>query len=95
MIHALITTSSRKLDTLYPPLLAVINNVAPYIENLGRAPCSKLLQLYTSMSAPGFLLANETNHVLLHSLLEAINAIIEHKYEGTFVVHCIMEPFSR
>ncbi|KAF1813734.1 hypothetical protein P152DRAFT_506593 [Eremomyces bilateralis CBS 781.70] len=82
MVHALITTSKGKLDTLYSPLLAVINNIAPYLENLGRAPSSKLLQLYASMSAPSFLLANETNHVLLHSLLEAMNAIIEHKYEA-------------
>lgn len=32
------------------------------------------------MSSPSFLLANETNHDLLQSLLEAMNAIIEHQY---------------
>lgn len=34
------------------------------------------------MSSPSFLLANESNHSLLHSLLEALNAIIEHQYPG-------------
>jgi hypothetical protein len=34
------------------------------------------------MSSPSFLLANETNHVLLRSLLEAINAIVEHQYSS-------------
>lgn len=34
------------------------------------------------MSSPSFLLANETNHALLTSLLEAINAVVEHKYKG-------------
>jgi hypothetical protein len=33
------------------------------------------------MSSPSFLLANETNHDLLNSLLESMNAIVEHKYK--------------
>ena len=32
------------------------------------------------MSAPSFLLANETNYALLQSLLESVNAMIEHQY---------------
>ena len=34
------------------------------------------------MSSPKFLLANETNHALLRSLLEALNAMVEHRYES-------------
>lgn len=79
-VYTLLTTGKGKLDAVYPALLAIINNIAAYIENLGRAPSSKLLQLYASMSSPSFLLANETNHDLLHSLLEALNSIIEHQY---------------
>ena len=39
------------------------------------------------MSAPSFLLANETNYALLQSLLESMNAILEHQYSNnrTFV----------
>lgn len=33
------------------------------------------------MSSPSFLFANENNHTLLHSLLEAMNAIVEHQYQ--------------
>lgn len=33
------------------------------------------------MSSPTFILANETNHVLLKSLLEAMNGIVDHQYE--------------
>ena len=76
----LITTSKGKIDAIYPSLLATINNIAPYIENLGSQASSKLLQLFGSMSSPSFLLANETNYALLQSLLESINAIIEHQY---------------
>ncbi|KAF2140377.1 uncharacterized protein K452DRAFT_299725 [Aplosporella prunicola CBS 121167] len=79
-IYTLLTTSKGKLDAVYPALLAIINNVAAYVQDLGRAPSSKLLQLFASMSSPSFLLANETNHALLHSLLEALNTTVEHQY---------------
>ena len=42
-----------------------------------------LLNMFVSLSQPLFLLANETNHLLLSSLLDAINAILEHQYQGT------------
>ncbi|KAK0637783.1 Ubp5-interacting protein [Lasiodiplodia hormozganensis] len=79
-IYTLLTTRKGKLDAVYPALLAIVNNVAAYVQNLGRATSSKLIQLFISMSSPSFLLANESNHSLLHSLLEALNAIIEHQY---------------
>lgn len=81
-IHNLITSSKGKLDAIYPSLLATINNVAPYLEQLGPQASFKLLQLFASMSSPSFLLANETNYSLLQSLLESMNAIIEHQYSS-------------
>jgi hypothetical protein len=36
------------------------------------------------MSSPSFLLANETNHALVTSLLDSFNAIIEHRYAGIY-----------
>ena len=81
LIYTLLTTSKGKLDAIYPALLAIIQNIAPHVQNLGRAPSSKLLQLFASMSSPSFLFANETNHTLLQSLLEALNATIEHQYQ--------------
>ncbi|KAL8742057.1 MAG: hypothetical protein Q9190_005404 [Brigantiaea leucoxantha] len=81
-IHALITTSKGKLDAIYPALLATINNVAAYVRNLTLLTSSRLLHLFASMSAPNFLLANETNYALLQSLLESLNAIVEHQYKS-------------
>ncbi|KAI9747794.1 MAG: hypothetical protein M1815_003902 [Lichina confinis] len=87
-IYKLMTASQGKLHAIYPALLAILNNVAAYLENLNAASSSKLMQLFSSTSSPSFLLANETNHKVLSSLLEAINAIIEHQYSGntTFVL---------
>jgi hypothetical protein len=83
-IYTLLTTGKGKLDAIYPALLAILNNIAAYVQNLGRASSSKLLQLFASMSSPRFLLANENNHTLLHSLLEVMNAIVEHQYKRNF-----------
>ncbi len=86
------TASKGRLDAIYPALLAIINNIAGYVEHLGAPASSKLLQLFASMSSPAFLFANETNHLLLHALLESMNAIIEHQYSSKFkhVVDSIM-----
>jgi hypothetical protein len=81
-MHKLIATSKGKLDAIYPALLAAINNIAPYLENISSQSSFKLLQLFAFMSAPSFLLANGTNYLLLQSLLESMNAIIEHQYES-------------
>ena len=80
----LITGSKGKLDAIYPALLAIINNIAAYLEDISPLASYKILQLFASMSSPSFLLANETNHTLLNSLLESMNAIIEHKYDSKY-----------
>lgn len=91
-IYNLITTSQGSFASVYPALLAVINNIAPYVEGLSAAGSSQLMHLLARMSSPSFLLANEGNHHLLRSLLESINAIIEHKYkENPQLVICILK----
>ncbi|KAK2056164.1 high-temperature-induced dauer-formation protein [Colletotrichum caudatum] len=80
-IYNLITTSQGRLNAIYPALLAVINNIAPYLEGLSSASALKLMQLFSSMSSPSFLLANDSNHDLLRSLMESINSIVEHQYQ--------------
>lgn len=83
-IYNLITTSQGRLTAIYPALLAVINNISAYLEGLSPAAASKLMQLFSSMSSPSFLLANDSNHDLLRSLLESINSIVEHQYQSMF-----------
>ncbi|KAL5335815.1 high-temperature-induced dauer-formation protein-domain-containing protein [Aspergillus crustosus] len=91
-IHTLITTSKGKLNAVYPALLAVINNIAPYLEHLVPETASKILQLFSSMSAPSFLLANDSNHTLVSSVLESINAILEHSFtKNPYLVYAILK----
>ncbi|KAF4762993.1 hypothetical protein N7455_010559 [Penicillium solitum] len=95
-IHTLMTTSKGNLDTVYPALLIILNNLAPYIEHISPSACSKVIQLFSSMSSPSFLLANETNHTLLASLLDFINIILEHKFtENPYLVYSILKYKQR
>jgi hypothetical protein len=81
-IHTILTTTKGRLESIYPALLAIVNNIAPYVQDLQRATCTKLLDLYISFSSPTFLLANDSNHTLLLSLLEAMCAILDHQYDA-------------
>ncbi|PLN81601.1 high-temperature-induced dauer-formation protein-domain-containing protein [Aspergillus taichungensis] len=95
-VHTLITTSKGTLTAVYPALLAIVNNLAPYVEHMSPAACSKILQLFSSMSAPSFLLANDSNHNLLNSVLESINSILEHKFtKNPFLVYAILKYRKR
>lgn len=81
---------------MYPALLATVANIAPHIKNLSASASSKLLQLFASMSTPSFLLANDSNHTLLGSLLESMNAIIEHQYsENLQFIYAILRSSKR
>lgn len=82
-IHTLMTTTSGRLESIYPALLAIVNNIAPYVRDLQRATSSKLLDLFAQISSPRFLLEKESNHHMLQLLLQAMNAILEHQYDGT------------
>ncbi|KAI0471069.1 high-temperature-induced dauer-formation protein-domain-containing protein [Xylariaceae sp. FL0804] len=95
-IYNLITRSQGKLSAIYPALLAVINNIAAYLEGISRTSCAKLMQLFNSMSSPSFLLANDSNHLLLSSLLESMNAIIEHQYKNNpNFIHMVLKNRKR
>ena len=95
-IHTLITGSKGKLDAIYPALLAIINNIAAYAQRLSMSACTKLMQLFASMSTPNFLLANDSNHALLQALLESINTIVEHQYaENPNLVYSILKARKR
>lgn len=89
-------TSKGNLDTVYPALLIILNNIAPYIKHISPSACSKVMQLFSSMSAPSFLLANETNHTLLASLLDVVNAILEHNFtENPYLVYAVLKYKER
>ncbi|KAI7863832.1 high-temperature-induced dauer-formation protein-domain-containing protein [Spinellus fusiger] len=79
-IFSLIATTHGTLSTLYPALVLTISNVSPYLKHLSVTCSSKLLGLLSSISAPGFLLADEANYKLLGYLLEAFNNIIQYQF---------------
>lgn len=78
-VHNLITTGKGKLDTIYPALIAILNNIAAYVQNLSQTSSVKLMQIFYIFSAPKRMFSDKSNHLLLHSLLEVFNAILEHQ----------------
>ncbi|KAK1060650.1 hypothetical protein LTR74_011665 [Friedmanniomyces endolithicus] len=78
-IHTLMTTTQGRPESIYPALLAIVNNIASNVRDLQRATSSKLLDLFISMSSPSFLLEKEPNHQLLMQLLQAMDAILEYQ----------------
>ncbi|KAL5113391.1 hypothetical protein ACEQ8H_008735 [Pleosporales sp. CAS-2024a] len=55
-----------------------------------------VITLFASMSSPSFLFANENNHTLLQSLLEVLNAMVEHQYPHNLnLVYAIVRSRKR
>ncbi|KAK7206377.1 high-temperature-induced dauer-formation protein-domain-containing protein [Myxozyma melibiosi] len=75
-IYCMINTNNDKLAALYPSLLDVQVNLAPHISNINRLTCSRMMQLFSALSAPSFLVANSTNYILADKLLEAMESMI-------------------
>lgn len=83
-IHTISKTVQRRpeLESVYPALVAIIKNVVPSQKNLARATSSKMMSLFEMLSSPGFLLANDSNNILLINYLEAFNEILANHPEG-------------
>ncbi|KAK2460561.1 hypothetical protein APHAL10511_007031 [Amanita phalloides] len=81
-IYAMVATTSGSLNSLYPALLITLSNSAPYFKNLTVTSSSRLIQLFTSLSSPLFLLADEGHPRLLFFMLEVFNTIIHHHLSG-------------
>ncbi|CAO3665690.1 unnamed protein product [Rhizopus stolonifer] len=79
-IFSLIASSRGTLSSLYPAFIMTITNISSCVKNISPITASKLVALFSSMSAPAFLLADETNHELIEHLLEAFNNIIHFQY---------------
>ncbi|KAI9321708.1 high-temperature-induced dauer-formation protein-domain-containing protein [Dichotomocladium elegans] len=95
-IFTLIATSKGSLSTLYPALILTITNISPYLKNLSVTSANKLMALFSSMSAPGFLLADEANHRLVGYLMESFNNIIQYQYsDNPNIVYAIVRSSNK
>ncbi|KAK9462212.1 high-temperature-induced dauer-formation protein-domain-containing protein [Lipomyces oligophaga] len=75
-IYSLMLANNDKLSPLYPSLLDIQTNMSPHISNIGRLTCGRMMQLYNVLSAPSFLIANESNHGLVDKMLTAMTDMI-------------------
>ncbi|KAG0348842.1 hypothetical protein BG004_003989 [Podila humilis] len=75
-VHNLVSTTKRTLRGSYLPLISTLANVSPYLKNISVLASSRLIQLCSLFASPSFLLSDESNHVLLSSLLDAVCSIL-------------------
>jgi len=77
-VYAIVASTSGNLSFLYPALVISLANSAPYFKNLTVTSSTRLIQLFTSFSAPLFLLADEGHPRLLFFMLDIFNSVILH-----------------
>ena len=79
-IYSIATTPG--LNPLFPALTISISNIYPHLRNIGVQASTRLMQLLKAFSAPSFLLADEGHPRLVYYLLETINSILYHQFNG-------------
>lgn len=77
-VYSIVATTSGSLSSVYPALIISLSNAAPYFKHLSINSSVRLTQLFTSISNPLFLLADESHPRLLFFMLEVFNAVIFH-----------------
>lgn len=85
-IYSIATTPG--LNPLFPALTITISNISPHLRNIGVQASTRLMQLFKAFSTPSFLLADEGHPRLVYYLLETVNSVLYHQFNGTF------SPFS-
>ncbi|KAJ1654253.1 hypothetical protein IWQ61_005782 [Dispira simplex] len=79
VFYTLIITTKKLHVALYPTILIILRNVAPYIQGLSSFASDKLVRLLVVFANPHFFLANETNYRLLLYTLETINYLVHYQ----------------
>ncbi|KAI8071222.1 high-temperature-induced dauer-formation protein-domain-containing protein [Gongronella butleri] len=95
-LYKLIATTGGQLSILYPCFISIISNLAPYLKHISLASSTKLLSLFGSFSAPGFLLADSRNPVLAQYLLDTFTSVIRsHGSENVPLLYCIVQSNAK
>ncbi|CED83440.1 Proteins containing regions of low-complexity [Phaffia rhodozyma] len=79
-IYSIATTP--ELNSLFPALTITIANVAPYLQDTSVQASTKLVQLFTALSNPGFMLRDEGHPRLVNYLLETFCSVIFHRLDS-------------
>lgn len=79
-VYQLVTTSSGKLTPLYPGLVFVLCNSAPFWHDLSVVSAARLEQLLLHFSSPKFLLSGADHPRVLNLLLDAFSRVVRSRY---------------
>ncbi|WFD41362.1 uncharacterized protein MJAP1_004359 [Malassezia japonica] len=79
-VFMLLTRSAGLMAPLYPALLLILDNTAPFWRNLSLISAARLEQMLEQFASPRFLLANEGNPRMLGILLDTFSRMLKEQY---------------
>ncbi|ORX56760.1 hypothetical protein DM01DRAFT_1334323 [Hesseltinella vesiculosa] len=95
-LFKLIATTNGQLSILYPSFITIINNVSPYLKCISVPASTKLISLFGSFSAPGFLAADENNPAIVQYFVELFGNVIQcHASENAHFLYCLLQNRSK
>ncbi|WFD00429.1 hypothetical protein MYAM1_003178 [Malassezia yamatoensis] len=90
-VYQILTRSNNLMNPMYPALLLLLQNTAPYWRNLSLESATRLESLLQQFSAPRFLLANESHPELLAILLSSFSRMLIDQFsENPDVVYVLV-----
>ncbi|KAK4623046.1 uncharacterized protein CLAFUR5_07371 [Fulvia fulva] len=79
--HTIFVSCEGKFEAIYPALLTVLRNIAPYQRNLARATSTKMQDMFQRMCSAQWLVNKENTDVLIIEYLDAVNSILGNNYQ--------------
>lgn len=64
------------IDFMVATLLEVILNISPYVSNISYLTSSNMMHIFSSLSSPSFLLANERNQYIVGTFLQTLTLLL-------------------
>ncbi|WFD44494.1 hypothetical protein MPSI1_003162 [Malassezia psittaci] len=90
-VYQILTRSNNLMTPMYPALLLLLQNTAPYWRNLSLESATRLELLLQQFSAPRFLLANQSHPDLLAILLASFSRMLIDQFsENPDVVYVLV-----
>lgn len=81
-VFMLLTRSAGLMAPLYPALLLILDNTAPFWRNLSLISAARLEQMLEQFASPRFLLANEGNPRMLGILLDTFSRMLKEQFSA-------------
>ncbi len=90
-LHKVIVDCGHRATALFPSLLTIIQNTAPFLKGLGLPAAQKLVRLLELFSSRRFLFSAPDNWGVTAQILDALNSAVRYQFESnTILVYLVV-----